>query len=109
MSQWHDVLNLDASRTPARVRRNGLLYVLAGAVLFAAGIALAAAWRDMPPAVMAGTIFVGLACVPKGALQLITGKHWADNPHWVRIVALVVGIPGFIALLITSLWLIFRD
>lgn len=58
---------------------------------------------------MIGMVFVGLAFVPKGALQLLTGRLWAENPGWVRVVALVVGIPGFIALLVLTLWLVFRD
>jgi uncharacterized membrane protein HdeD (DUF308 family) len=62
---------------------------------------------------LAATVIIGVAFVPKGALQLLTGRRWVDNPHWVRIVALVLGIPGFIAGAYAALgyafYLIFND
>jgi hypothetical protein len=82
---------------PVRVR--GLLFVLLGVGLFGAGLAVAALWRNTPPMVLAGTVIAGLALVPKGALELLTNRRWADNAQWVRITALIVGIPGFIAAL----------
>ncbi len=110
MIEWLDVLRVTgAARTPALVRLNGLLFILIGGALFALGISLAAARRGAPEAVLMATVFLGLAFVPKGALQVLTGKLWAENPRWVRVLALVLGIPGFIALLVTSPWLVFRD
>ncbi len=92
----------------ASVRLRGLSFVLLGAGLFVAGLVIAASWRNTPPIVLVGTVFAGLALVPKGALELLTGRRWVDNAQWVRIVALVVGIPGFLAALAYGMYLVFH-
>lgn len=92
----------------ARVRLKGLGFVLLGGGLFVVGLIIAGSWRNMPAFVLVATVFAGLALVPKGALEALTGRRWADNPQWVRYVALIVGIPGFIAALGYGMYLVFH-
>lgn len=102
--------------SPGAIRTVGIKRLLAGMAFiagaiggFCLGVFLGPAYsKAMAQFVCVPMAIPGVALIPWGIAEILTGRKWQQINPLVRILFLVIGFPGFIAVCIAAVTVVAR-